>query len=308
MTLCIVMVTCAALLFGAFWFTFRAVVDITQGSGAAAKLASAKGGSAMQFGGGGMSPGARTVAIADGIVRGIGPAGARWKAGRARCTIATWISRADVAGSCTPESLLLIAAAAALSSLAVALLFVPFLGPPAFLAGFFIPFGWLWRRRRGLVGQVVSSLPYTIELLAIAVDAGMDFMTALQRVVEKAKPGPLRKELQLMLQAIRLGSQRGRALRQLSDKLDVSSLKAVVSAMVQADRLGVPISNVLREQADFLRFERFQRAEQMGAVASQKILLPVMLFILPAFLLLTLGSVLIGVATGGAAIFSGGSL
>ena len=56
---------------------------------------------------------------------------------------------------------------------------------------------------------------------------------------------------------------------------------------------GASIGAVLRAQSDLMRVERFQRAEKAGARASSMVLLPLVIFILPAALLVIVGPVLL---------------
>ena len=79
----------------------------------------------------------------------------------------------------------------------------------------FITFGWYFpvmnmkekiaKRQK----KIVLALPDVMDLLTISVEAGLDFMTALQRVVEKQLPGPLRDELSRLFKQIELGNLHG---------------------------------------------------------------------------------------------------
>ena len=104
---------------------------------------------------------------------------------------------------------------------------------------------------------------------------------------------PLADELSLMLREIRLGTTRSDGLRNLAERCGVPEVSSFSSVLIQADRLGASIGTVLRAQADLMRAERFQRAEKAGARASSIILVPLVLFILPAALLVTVGPVLL---------------
>lgn len=194
-----------------------------------------------------------------------------------RCHMVIALSRADLAETGTPEEWIV----------------------ATLLLGGVIPMLWIWRagHRRG--AAILQALPLAVELLALAVEAGSDFMTALARVVERAPVGPLRAEWQRVLQAVRLGQSRSVALRTMADRVQLPAVGTVIMALVHADRLGAPLGGILRAEAAHLRFERFQQAERMGAAASQKVLLPIVVCILPAFMLLVLGGVLLGLAMGG---------
>jgi tight adherence protein C len=145
------------------------------------------------------------------------------------------------------------------------------------------------RRQRA----IVRALPFSVDLLTLVVEAGLDFSQGLQRVVERGPAGPLADELSLMLREIRLGTTRSDALRSLAERCGVPEVSSFSSVLIQADRLGASIGTVLRAQSDLMRAERFQRAEKAGARASSIVLVPLVLFILPAALLVIVGPVIL---------------
>jgi tight adherence protein C len=140
---------------------------------------------------------------------------------------------------------------------------------------------------------IIRALPFSVDLLTLVVEAGLDFSQGLQRVVERGPAGPLADELSLMLREIRLGTTRSDALRSLAERCGVPEISSFTSVLIQADRLGASIGSVLRAQSDLMRSERFQRAEKAGARASSMVLVPLVLFILPAALLVIVGPVLL---------------
>ena len=62
----------------------------------------------------------------------------------------------------------------------------------------------------------------------------------------------------------------------------MSEISSFVNVVIDADATGASISKVLKDQSAQMRLERFVRAEKEGAKASQKILIPLMFFIIPA--------------------------
>jgi tight adherence protein C len=64
-----------------------------------------------------------------------------------------------------------------------------------------------------------------------------------------------------------------------------------VNVVIDADSTGASIAKVLKDQSNQMRLERFVRAEKEGAAASQKILIPLMLFILPAVFIMVFAPV-----------------
>jgi tight adherence protein C len=154
----------------------------------------------------------------------------------------------------------------------------------------YYPSFWLSATIKKRRTEILLDLPYFIDLVTLSVEAGLDFQIALQRVVQKSDPGALRDELHLMLQEIKMGKTRAEALRALALRVGVQDITSFAAVLIQADQLGASIGQVLRAQADKMRTERFQRAEKAGAQAATKVLLPIMLFILPALFLVVFGA------------------
>ena len=163
------------------------------------------------------------------------------------------------------------------------------LGPVWF---FLYPTLWLKRAVETRHRRIRRSLPFVMDLLTLSVEAGMDFMTALQRNVERGPIDPLGEELIRVIREIQLGKTRRHALRDLAHRVDLPDLRSVVNALVQADEMGVGIGAILRIQADQIRQRRFERAEKLANEAPVKMLFPLMFFIFPAVFLILLGPVL----------------
>jgi len=145
-------------------------------------------------------------------------------------------------------------------------------------------------RRRHL--SIQRSLPFVLDLLTLSVEAGMDFISALQRNCRLRRLDPLNEELLRMTKEIQVGSSRKEALRNMADRVRQPDLKAVANALVQADELGVSIGAMLRIQSEQLRSRRFDRAEKLAAEAPVKMLGPLMLCIFPAVFIILLGPIL----------------
>ncbi len=135
--------------------------------------------------------------------------------------------------------------------------------------------------------QIQLSLPDSIDLLTITVEAGLGFDQALLQVARNTK-GPLAGEFFRVLQEMQLGKSRSSAIRAVGERSTVSELKSFAGAMVQADQLGIPIGRVLREQAKEMRLKRRQRAEEKAMKVPVKILAPMVVFILPVIFVIVM--------------------
>lgn len=179
----------------------------------------------------------------------------------------------------------------------LALLFALFRNPAFFLVAalvaFYLPDRMLRSSRQAREREIVRTLPGAVDVLSLSVEAGLEFLIALERLVKRGMAGPLRDELTAVLNDIRLGTTRSDALRGMAARLEIPQVSSFVSTLVQADLLGASIGDVLKSQAQFLRTERFQRAEKAGGQATQKIIFPMLLFIFPAVLLVIVAPIVL---------------
>jgi len=159
---------------------------------------------------------------------------------------------------------------------------------------FMYPSFWIAGLRKKRHEEIKLQLPFVIDLMTLSTEAGLDFIGAIQKVVEKTRPGPLVDELERMLQQTQLGTTRADAMRELAFRIDLTEISSLIAVLVTADQMGGSIGAVLRVQADLIRTQRFTTAEKKGAAASQKLLFPLILFIMPAVFIMIFGPVILG--------------
>lgn len=165
--------------------------------------------------------------------------------------------------------------------------------------GWYFPHIYASQQRKKRYLDVVVDLPFFIDLMALSTEAGLDFMGALQRIVDKADNSVLADEFNLVLKDIKLGSSRREALTRLADRLDMPEITSFVAVVRDAESTGASIAQVLKDQSVQMRLERFVRAEKAGAKASQAMLIPLMFLILPAVFLMVFGPVVLQFYYGG---------
>lgn len=154
------------------------------------------------------------------------------------------------------------------------------------------PTSWLKHVRADRHRSMQKALPYVLDLMTLSVEAGLDFMTAIRKIIERRSMDPLGEELLRVFHEIQVGKTRRQALRDMGLRVDQPDLSSVVSALVQADELGVSLGTILRIMADQMRVKRFQRAEKLAYEAPVKMLGPLLLLIFPAVLMFLLGPII----------------
>jgi tight adherence protein C len=141
--------------------------------------------------------------------------------------------------------------------------------------------------------SIQRSLPFVLDLLTLSVEAGMDFINALQRNCRPQRLDPLGEELLRMTREIQVGASRKDVLRRMADRVRQPDLRSTALALIQADELGVSIGAMLRIQSEQMRSRRFDRAEKLAAEAPVKMLGPLLLCIFPAVLIVLLAPILL---------------
>ena len=100
-------------------------------------------------------------------------------------------------------------------------------------------------------------------------------------------------ELDLVTAEIRVGKSRIESLRELANRTGVDDLKALVAMLIQTDRFGTSVAKSLRTHSEDLRTKRRQRAEEMAAKTTVKMVPALVFFIFPALFVVILGPAVI---------------
>jgi tight adherence protein C len=157
----------------------------------------------------------------------------------------------------------------------------------AVAVGFFIPDFWLsWaiNRRRD---QIRLSLPDGLDFLAICIEAGLGLDQAIIRLGQElyvSHPALSEELLQINFEQ-RAGVPRINAWKSFADRVDLENVRSFVAMLIQTDRFGTPISKSLGNFSDALRTQRRQKAEELAAKTTIKLLFPLALFIFPSVII-----------------------
>jgi tight adherence protein C len=179
--------------------------------------------------------------------------------------------------------------AALLAALAVAPVAPGRLGVAALVlapcAGFFAPDAWLRARARARARAIEAEQADVLDLLRVAVGAGLTPWRALAEVGRR-HPGVLAGELGAAARRVALGVPAERALARLERRCPASGTHALTATLRRADALGAPPARALGALAAEARARQARRAAEHAARAAPKIQLVVALLLVPSVLLL----------------------
>jgi tight adherence protein C len=172
----------------------------------------------------------------------------------------------------------------------------PFMIPLIAVAlGYLFPDMFLTWRVNARQHRLRRGLPDGLDLLVICVESGLGLDQALMKVAQEIRitHRELSEELQLVNLEMRIGKTRIDALRELARRTGLEDIKSLVAMLVQTDRFGTSVAQSLRVFSDDLRVKRRQRAEEMSAKTTVKMVPPLIFFIFPALMVVILGPAVI---------------
>jgi tight adherence protein C len=157
--------------------------------------------------------------------------------------------------------------------------------------GYMLPMLTVFRKSRAKVREMRNTLPDTLDLIVVCVEAGMGVDAALNRVGrEQSSQGmALGDEIVLATQEMQAGAVRKDALIRLADRVGLDEFRALVTFLTQTEEMGGSIARSLRVYADTMRDKRSQAAEEAARKTVIKLIFPLVFFILPAIFIILLG-------------------
>jgi tight adherence protein C len=132
--------------------------------------------------------------------------------------------------------------------------------------------------------------PDMIDLLVVCSEAGMGLESALERVAEEMKQtnAAMSRVLHGLLDDLRVMSNRSDAFEKLGSTSD--GLRRFGTMVSQSLQYGTPLSKALRAIAQDLRGERITKLEERAHKLGAKLVVPMVLFMLPAMFVVMGGS------------------
>ncbi|MEI7480968.1 MAG: type II secretion system F family protein [Elusimicrobiota bacterium] len=148
--------------------------------------------------------------------------------------------------------------------------------------------------------DIVHNFPTFVDLAALMIESGLDYMSAFDRIV---KIVPIKTcleiEVERTINEVQLGYSRRDALRRFSMRTGLQEVRSFVGLVIQSDELGTSLVELLRNYSADMRFRRLNKAEKLAAQASTKMLIPLFIFIFPTVFILMLSPMIADLMTGG---------
>jgi len=170
------------------------------------------------------------------------------------------------------------------------------------VVGFFIPDSIFNGRVRKRQADIMRNFPTMVDLMALTIEAGLDYMAAIERILKNIRPEQrteLEKELEKMVNEVQLGYTRRDALKRLAMRTGVPEIRSFVGLIIQSDELGTSLVELLRNYAADMRFRRLNKAEKLAAQAATKMLIPLFVFIFPTVFIMMLAPMMKSLVSGG---------
>jgi tight adherence protein C len=148
--------------------------------------------------------------------------------------------------------------------------------------------------------KIRRSIPDAIDLLVICVDAGLGMDQAVLRVAQELVTShpQIYEEFMQINREQRAGKLRLDAWEAMAERSKLQEIDGFVNMLMQTERFGTPIARALSSFGDGIRQKRRQRAEELAAKTTVKIIFPLVLFIFPSMFVVLLGPAAINIMRG----------
>lgn len=155
----------------------------------------------------------------------------------------------------------------------------------------------LTRKRQSAIRR---GLPDVLDMLVVCSEAGLGLNAAIQRVaMEMDIQHPiLADELKTTMLHMGAGMDSRSALQALASRTGLDEIRSLTATLQQAMRFGTSISDTLRTYSEEMRSKRLEAAQEQAAKVGVKMLIPIALFMLPAVMVIVMGTPMIRLVGG----------
>lgn len=161
--------------------------------------------------------------------------------------------------------------------------------------GFYGPALWLHSKIQKRRTEIEHGMPATLDLLQVAVEAGMGFDAAMNHVAHEIVTvcRPIAEEFMTVQMEIQAGMEREEAFMKMAERSGVDEMSSFVNVILQSAQFGTSISTALQTYADDMRRTRELRAQERANKLPVKMSAVMAAMMMPTLLMLTLTPVII---------------
>lgn len=160
------------------------------------------------------------------------------------------------------------------------------------IGGGVLPYLFLMEKVKEKHKRIFRQLPDTLDLLALMMEAGMEFGGALNKLTELER-SELTSELFLAQQEMKLGKSRADALTAMAERLKHPQLSASVNSIITSLNIGSSLVPTLKTLSEQFKAERIHLAEKAANEAPLKMMFPLILFIFPTVFIILFGPIIL---------------
>jgi Flp pilus assembly protein TadB len=122
-------------------------------------------------------------------------------------------------------------------------------------------------KARVRIAQILRRLPFAVDLMALSMESGAGFSSALGSVVDASREHALGQEFAKVVARMEHGEMQSVALEELRQRINDEDTRLLFGAINQGEKLGTPLAVILRKQADIIRLKASQSVERAAKEA-----------------------------------------
>lgn len=159
------------------------------------------------------------------------------------------------------------------------------------MLGYLVPLYYVRALARSRQKKIRREIVDVIDLLVVCVECGLGLLASIRIVGRECEHQGRLMGGQLARLSVELtaGSSLGEGLRGVAQRTGVDEIRTFAAILVQSEKLGTEMAQGLRATADQLRVKRSLRAEEVAQKLPIKMIVPLILFLLPAMMMILLG-------------------
>jgi tight adherence protein C len=165
-------------------------------------------------------------------------------------------------------------------------------------AGFFYPYSVYNTARQKRTAELQRNLPQALDLLTVTMSAGETFQPAVISVVKQLPDSLVKREFNKIAVNTQAGISIEQSLLDFASITDSDEATNFAKAVIQSQKLGSDVSETLSQQASFTRDSKETRIEEKIAKLNTTLFIPLSLTMLPAFLLIFITPIMLGLIGG----------